>query len=101
MKGAVMMWGPGTMGWGGWLLMSLVMVGFWALVVYGIVAIFRGDRRAGGLHDPASTDDPIHILEARFARGEIDADDFTARRQALTRSTGPARHTDRRGGARG
>ena len=36
-----MMWGNG-MGWGGWLLMTLTTVGFWALVVFGIVALFRG-----------------------------------------------------------
>ena len=40
-----MMWGNG-MGWGGWLLMTLTTVAFWAVVVFGIVALFRG---SGGL----------------------------------------------------
>ena len=41
-----MMWGNG-MGWGGWLLMTLTTVAFWALVVFGIVALFRGTSGSG------------------------------------------------------
>ncbi|CDZ90176.1 exported hypothetical protein [Rhodococcus ruber] len=33
-----MMWGAATMGW---IVMSLILVGFWALVVFGIAAVFR------------------------------------------------------------
>ena len=75
-------WYHDGMGWGGWLLMTLVMVVFWALVVLAVVALFRGsepgrDRRT-----------PDQILDERFARGEIDAADYQARRDAL--------HTDPR-----
>ena len=41
-----MMWGNG-MGWGGWLLMTLTTVAFWAVVVFGIVALFRGSGGPG------------------------------------------------------
>jgi putative membrane protein len=76
-----MMWGYGT-GWGGWLLMALVMVAFWALVVFGIVALFRGPVRPG----PRRADggrDAQRILDERFARGEIDAEEYRSRQSLL------------------
>lgn len=76
-----MMWGNG-MGWGAWLLMALTTVGFWALVVFGIVALFRG---AGGAdtrrHGPER--DARQILDERFARGEIDAEEYRSRQSLL------------------
>ena len=77
-----MMWGNG-MGWGGWLLMSLTTVGFWALVVFGIVALFRGTggvgARAGGRERDAR-----QIVDERFARGEIDAEEYRSRQSLLS-----------------
>ena len=73
----MMGWYHDSMGWGGWLLMTLAMVAFWALVVFAVVALFRGteprtDRRT-----------PEQILDERFARGEIDEVEYQARRHAL------------------
>jgi putative membrane protein len=31
-----------SFGWGWWLVMSIGMVAFWALVIYGIVWLIRG-----------------------------------------------------------
>lgn len=76
-----MMWSEG-MGWGGWLLMSLTTVGFWALVVFGIVALFRGTRE-GGPPGPSRESDAQHILDERFARGEIDAEEYRRRLEVL------------------
>ena len=74
-------WYAGGMGWGGWLAMSLVVVLFWALVVFAVVAIFRG----GGRHEEGSgaERDALTILDERFARGEIDEEEYVARRQVL------------------
>jgi putative membrane protein len=83
-----MMWNNG-MGWGGWLLMSMTTVAFWAVVVFGIVALFRGTRDGGsrdGGSRPGQRDDEDsaqRILEERFARGEIDADEYRQRSQVL------------------
>jgi putative membrane protein len=77
-----MMWWHNGMGWGGWVVMTLTMVAFWSLVVFGILAIFRSDRDDRDSHGPAERD-PLQILDERFARGEIDADEFHARRDAL------------------
>lgn len=77
-----MMWQWGAMGWVGWLLMSLIMLGFWALVVVGIGAVFRTDRGIDA-GSRSGADDPVRLLDARFARGEIDAEEYRARLQAL------------------
>lgn len=75
------MWGAGAMGWVGWMVMVLAMIGFWGLVVFGIAAVFRtGAFRAGA---PPPPPDPLHVLDTRFARGEIDAEEYRARRRAL------------------
>ena len=78
---STMMWSNG-MGWGGWLLMSITTVGFWALVVFGIVALFRGARDSGS-PSTRREDEAQRILDERFARGEIDAEEYHQRRQVL------------------
>ena len=77
-----MMWSNG-MGWGGWLLMSVTTVAFWALVVFGIVALFRGTRDSGPRSPRRDEDSAQHILDERFARGEIDAEEYHRRQQVL------------------
>ncbi len=81
-----MMWwnngmGWGGMGWGGWVVMILAMVAVWALVAFAGIAIFRGIRngRSGTLPEQ----DASQILDERFARGEIDIDEYHARQDAL------------------
>ena len=76
-------WYDGGIGWGGWLVMSVGMAAFWALVVVAVVALFRtgrDDRPA-----PQLGRSPLDILDERFARGEIDRDGFLERRGEATR----------------
>jgi putative membrane protein len=77
-----MMWGNG-MGWGGWLLMTLTTLAFWAVVVFGIVALFRG---SGGLgpREESRGRDARQILDERFARGEMDAEEYRTRQSVLS-----------------
>lgn len=72
----------GAMGWGGWVLMALVMVAFWGLAVYAIVALFRGSG-AGSSSETGRPADPRRILDERLARGEIQVDEYQARKEAL------------------
>ena len=44
----MMGWYHDGTGWGGWLVMALAMVAFWALVVLAVVALFRGVTQGRG-----------------------------------------------------
>ncbi|WP_131746783.1 SHOCT domain-containing protein [Frankia sp. Cppng1_Ct_nod] len=80
-----MMWGW-DWGWGAWLAMSVLMVLFWGLVIAGVVALVR---YAGAGHTAARPDagsgraDAENVLAERFARGEIDEDEYKRRSDLL------------------
>jgi len=87
-----MMWWNGGAGWGGWIVMAAGTLAFWALVVVAIVALIRGvrDDRPGwrgrpGWPDGPEQSDPLRVLDERFARGEIDLEDYQARRALLSK----------------
>jgi putative membrane protein len=67
--------------WGAWgISMMVVMLAFWALVIAAIVLGVRWlvtDRRL------SVPDRPLAILRERYARGEINKDEFEARRRDL------------------
>ena len=77
-----MMWNSG-MGWTGWLFMVMATVAFWGLVVFAVTALFRGARNDTTPVRRIDTRDPGQILDERFARGEIDADEYHARQDVL------------------
>lgn len=73
------MWGL----WGIWGFgMALFMVLFWALVIVGIVVGIRWLVRQGR---PEGPDSALEILRQRYARGEIDREEFEAKRKDLQR----------------
>ncbi len=76
----MMGWYHDGVGWGGWLVMVVSMLAFWALVVFAVVALFRArDER-----EPSTKGrDPLAILDERFARGEIDESEYRARAEVL------------------
>ena len=76
------MWWHNGIGWGGWIVMTLTMLAFWSLVVFGVIVIFRGDREIR-TSQGRSERDPMQILDERFARGDIDLDEYHARQEAL------------------
>jgi putative membrane protein len=78
----------GSMYGGGWVLMVLMMLVVWGLLVALILWLVRGARSSD--EAPASrrvgsraADD---VLAQRYARGEIDDDEFERRRAALERA---------------
>ena len=78
----MMGWSYGDVGWGGWVLMTLMMLAFWGLLVFGGIAVFRSLRRDEG-SSAQDRSDAQRLLDERFARGEIDADEYRARRELL------------------
>ncbi len=82
--------GPG--GWG--IFMMLMMVLFWGLLVWGIVASVRhyANSRAGqlpGASASSSSGAALEALRLRYAKGEIDDEEFERRRATLEKG-GPA-----------
>lgn len=77
-------WYHDGMGWDGWILMSASMVAFWALVIFAVVAIFRGTQHSG--ESTSARRDPMQILDERFAQGEIDEAEYHARSSVLRAS---------------
>ena len=77
-----MMWGLGYGGWGGLGWMGPVfMLAFWALVITGGVFLVRylaRQARTGGSQESA-----LEILKRRYARGEIEKEEFEAKRKDL------------------
>ncbi len=64
---------------------SLMMLLFWGAVVLAIVVAVRwlgGSGRTDG--PPAGASSALAILEERFARGEIDAEEFEERKRRLS-----------------
>jgi putative membrane protein len=83
-EGTVMMYDNWGWGWGGWVLMTLVMIVFWAAVITAVVLAVRsvaGSRRPGASRGPSGPARAEDLLAERFARGEIDDDEY---RQRLT-----------------
>jgi putative membrane protein len=72
------MWGNGW-GWVGWTLMAIVMVLFWGGVITAIVLAIRcaGGSINSAAHPPSyGPSRPEDVLAERFARGEIDLDEY-------------------------
>ncbi|MBH0781740.1 SHOCT domain-containing protein [Nocardia bovistercoris] len=81
----MMMWyGPGMGGWGlGLMVVGTIVV--WMLVIACVVAVVRytGGAAPGG-PVPRYRSTPQQILAERFARGEIDDEEFRRRSATLT-----------------
>lgn len=77
-------WGmhPMTWMWGAWGVgMMFMMLVFWGLVITGIVLGIRWLARSGAR---GRSDTALEILRERYARGEIDRQEFEAKRRDLT-----------------
>ena len=76
-----MMWWNDS-GWS-WLAMTISMLVFWALVAGVVITLLRSSR-ASDTVDPGPND-PEQILKERFARGEIDVEEYERRREVRRR----------------
>jgi putative membrane protein len=76
MMGPRMMYGYG----GGWF-MGIVMIIFWGLIIWGIIALVRHFSRAGQYD--AQGNSAIEILKRRYAQGEITKDEYEEKKRDL------------------
>jgi len=76
-------------GWGavGGILTALFWIALLALIIWALVRLARG---TAGRYREQQAETPQEILERRFARGEIDEDEYHRRRAGLAeRHPGP------------
>lgn len=71
-----MMDGWGAFGWIATLLPLLSWGGLLVVVVWAVARIFPRRRADGGEHPGRRNDAAEQILRERFARGEIDAEEY-------------------------
>lgn len=81
-------YGPRMMGWdGGWYMFfgPLFMILTLAVVIAFVVLLVRwlGGGQFGPPPPPPAGRTPLDILKERFARGEINKDEFEERRRVL------------------
>ena len=75
-------WGGHPMMWGAWgFAMMIMMFLFWVMI---IVAVVLGIRWLMAQGKESRSDAAIEILRQRYARGEINKDEFETRRKDLT-----------------
>jgi len=72
-------------GWYGWIFSPVMMIVFIAIAVVLLVLLVRWLGGTGGGKAPGPPPDktPLDILKERFARGEIDKQEFEERRRLL------------------
>lgn len=73
-----MWWWHGDWNWWNWLWMSAVMVAFWGALIWLVFTLLRADGSAETGRSSAED-----VLAERFARGELDEDDYRQRLDVL------------------
>lgn len=73
-------------GWGHMIFGSFMMILFWGGLILVIVLAVRwiGGGYSHGPQPPAGHKTPLELLQERFARGEIDKEEFEERKRLLS-----------------
>ena len=69
------------LGWGfGGIVMMLAMVAFWIGIIWLIIYAVRGGDRK---NDVSGSKSPMDILKERYAKGEINKEEFESKKKDL------------------
>lgn len=77
------MGGPSWWGGGFGLFSWLMMLLFWILVIAGVVLLLRWLAEQVRPKRGASEESALEILKKRYAKGEIDKEEFEAKKRDL------------------
>ena len=78
------MWGEAGYGWGWGMGLGMIsMVLFWVLVILGIVVLVRYVGGSSASSGPPPSKTALDLLNERYARGEIDKQDYEERKRDL------------------
>lgn len=79
----------GSWGFAGWLMMTLMMLLVWGVPVGLVVWLIRSNfNRDHATRAPQPGTDADQMLAERYARGEIDEEEFRRRREVLRAGLG-------------
>ncbi|MFA6272903.1 MAG: SHOCT domain-containing protein [Candidatus Paceibacterota bacterium] len=70
--------------YGGWFGGGLMMILFWAAVIIFIVWLVR--EVGGRNHEKTSSNSALEILKERYAKGEINKEEFEAKKKDIVSS---------------
>ncbi len=73
-------------GWGGWgwPFMGIIPLILLALLVAAVVLLVRGVSGTGEAHPPPARRSPaLDVLEERYARGEINRDEYLQKKKDI------------------
>ncbi len=79
------MHGPGMMNWGWWGMGWIFMIIFWGLIIVGLIFLIRylaGLTRSRAPYEKTH-DSALDILKQRYARGEINKEEFEQKKRDL------------------
>lgn len=78
------MWHMGD-GWGWWMVVGWVwMAVFWGLIIWAVYAVVTRLEQGRDPSQRETPEDALAILERRYARGDISAEEFEQMRRTLT-----------------
>lgn len=77
------MWHVGD-GWGWWMMFgSAWMIGFWALVIWGVLTLVRRGQDTQTEHRPMAEPTALDLLQRRYANGELTDEQYERMRERL------------------
>jgi putative membrane protein len=77
------MMGPGMMGgYGTMFIMPILWIVVLGLIIWAVVASVRSSSETGG-QDSSKTDSALEVLKRRYARGDINKEEFEEKKRDL------------------